>query len=837
MFASAASSRLQVSGKYFSRRGSKQYLSGLTYGPFGPGERNGGLHAPDQTLRDLELIRQMGANSLRIYHVPPDWFLDMCGEQDLSVVVSLPWMDHVDFLRERRAQEHVRAQLAKQARLLARRPEVAAVLVGNEINATLVRWLGPRRVLAFLEELIDSTKQAAPETLVTYANYPSTEYLLPENADFAAYNLYLENRPALTRYLARLQNLAGDRPLVITEFGVDALSHGRERQAETLAWQGEVTAESGAAGNFVFAFTDDWHRGGEQVTGWEFGVVDRARECKPSYFQLQSLGPLKAPEPVSPPFFSVIVCTRNGSRTLDQCLTSLENLRYPSFEILVVDDGSSDTTREIILAHTKTRYLFQEPSGLSIARNLGADHAMGEILAYTDDDCVADQDWLTYLALAFRDPAIAAAGGPNIPPPAENFSQACVIAAPGGPAHVLLTDTTAEHLPGCNLAVRKSAFTEVGGFLPKYHAAGDDVDFCWRLVERGFVIGFHPGAMVWHYRRFSIRAYFKQQIGYGNAEGLLLAQHSHRFGHFGGARWRGIVYQPALLQLTRQGGRIYSGAFGHAPFQIIYAAPFSDYFHLAASFPWLLVMVTLLANFTWSALLGGVGLGMLVVTLLLPLRQMSQLNLPARYDNWRARSVLWLLILAQPILRSISRFYRAFRSGGVPTGPNPNPRLGRFSVLGWPKRVAEIDLWSTTGQDRESLLPGLQTALRQASLPFQSDDGWKNWDLEIQASRWWAVRLTTVTEYHQNQDRLTRIRLATRATWPNILLNFSLCGALLALACLTPWKVALSALGGYFLWWLIFEMLHRRSTRRIAAMALHVAGDKGFTSVINRPQR
>ena len=835
MFASAASSRLQVSGKYFSRRGSKQYLSGLTYGPFGPGNRNGGLHAPDQTRRDLELIRQMGANSLRIYHVPPEWFLDMCGEHQLAVVVSLPWMDHVDFLREHRSQQHVRDQLAKQARLLAKRPEVAAVLVGNEINATLVRWLGPRRVLSFLETLIDSTKQAAPETLVTYANYPSTEYLLPENADFAAYNLYLENRPAFARYLARLQNLAGDRPLVITEFGIDARQHGLERQAETLAWQREVTAESGAAGNFVFSFTDDWHRGGEQVTGWEFGVVDRARERKPSYFRLQSLGPLKAPEPISSPSFSVIVCTRNGSRTLDQCLTSLENLRYPNFEILVVDDGSSDATREIILAHSKARHLFQEPSGLSTARNLGADHAAGEILAYTDDDCIADQDWLTYLALAFRDPTIAAAGGPNIPPPAENFSQACVIAAPGGPAHVLLTDTTAEHLPGCNLAVRRSAFTEVGGFLPKYHAAGDDVDFCWRLLERGYAIGFHPGAMVWHYRRFSIRAYFKQQIGYGNAEGLLLSQHSHRFGHFGGARWRGIVYHSALLQLTRQSGRIYSGAFGHAPFQIIYSAPFSDYFHLASSFPWLLVMLTMLANFTWSALLGGIGLGMLLVTLLLPLRQMRQLALPSQYEGWRARLILWLLVLAQPILRSISRFYRAFRSGGVPTGPSPGPHLGRFSLLGWPKRVAEIDLWSTAGQDRESLLPGLQTALHNASLPFQADDGWKNWDLEIQASRWWAVRLTTVTEYHQHQDRLTRVRLATRATWPNILLNFFLCSALLALSCLTPWKVALSALGGYMLWWLIFEMLHRRSTRRIATIALQVAGENGFTSVIKRP--
>ena len=363
-----------------------------------------------------------------------------------------------------------------------------------------------------------------------------------------------------------------------------------------MLWQREAVSEAGGAGNFIFAYTDEWHRGGEQITGWDFGLVDRERAPKPSFTALQSVGPLTAPESISADGtvlrFSVIVCTRNGSRTLEECLVSLENLRYPQFEIIVVDDGSTDASRQIIQSHPNIRYLFQEPAGLSIARNTGANHATGEILAYTDDDCVVDRDWLTYLAVAFRNPQYAAVGGPNIPPPAQNRAQACVIAAPGGPAHVLLTDTTAEHVPGCNLAVRKSAFTEVGGFLPKYHAAGDDVDFCWRLMERGMTIGFHPGAMVWHYRRFTVKGYLKQQIGYGKAEGLLLAQHSHRFGHFGGARWRGTVYQPALVRLTRQGGRIYSGSFGHAPFQIIYAAPFSDYFHLASSFPWLLLAAT-----------------------------------------------------------------------------------------------------------------------------------------------------------------------------------------------------------------------------------------------------
>ena len=820
--------RLQVAGKYFSRGGRKVYLSGLTYGPFGPGQVNGGLHDPAATMKDLAQLRSMGANALRLYHAPPEWFLDLCAEHELHVTVSLPWLDHVDFLSSRQAQQQVLHNLATEARRLSQRPEIDALLVGNEINTTLVRWLGPRRVLRFLEDLIDATKQAGAETLVAYASYPSTEYLLPENADFAAYNLYLENRTALTSYLARLQNLAGDRPLVITEFGIDTKSHGLDKQAEILAWERDVASAAGVAGNFVFAYTDEWHRGGEAISGWDFGIVNRDREPKPSYRQLQQTGPLCAPHLPVLPSMSVLVCTRNGSRTLEECLASLEKLSYPNFEIIVVDDGSTDQTRQIIQAHPQARYLFQEPAGLSVARNTAANYASGEILVYTDDDCVVDPDWLTYLALAFQDPKVAAAGGPNIPPAPQNLAQACVIAAPGGPAHVLLTDTTAEHLPGCNLAVRKSAFTEVGGFLPKYHAAGDDVDFCWRLSERGLTIAFHPGAMVWHYRRFSIKAYLKQQIGYGKAEGLLLGQHSHRFGHFGGARWRGTVYQSALLQLTRQSGRIYSGSFGHAPFQIIYAAPLSDYFHLASSFPWLLISVALMLNLTWNTVLGWTGLAMLALSLVLPLRQVYLLRLPSHYAGPRARLLLWFLLVAQPVVRNLSRFYWGLRSGGAPTGPIFNPRPSRFARLGFPKRVAELTFWSPTGQDREGLLAALETALTQARIPHLSDDGWRNWDLEMQPNFFWAVRLTTVTEYHQKGATLTRLRLATRATVANLLINFLLIITVLSVIFAYSTKTALITLGAFLCWLVALEFLHRHTARSIAKFSQTQATSLGL---------
>ncbi|PYO73702.1 MAG: glycosyl transferase, partial [Gemmatimonadetes bacterium] len=106
-------------------------------------------------------------------------------------------------------------------------------------------------------------------------------------------------------------------------------------------------------------------------------------------------------------------------------------------------------------------------------------------------------------------------GGPNIAPPGDGPIAECVARAPGGPVHVLLNDREAEHIPGCNMAFRKSCLEAIGGFDPQFRTAGDDVDVCWRLQERGWTLGFHPAALVWHHRRNSLRTYWRQQIGYG----------------------------------------------------------------------------------------------------------------------------------------------------------------------------------------------------------------------------------------------------------------------------------------------------------------------------------
>src|SRR5439155_6969974 len=101
----------------------------------------------------------------------------------------------------------------------------------------------------------------------------------------------------------------------------------------------------------------------------------------------------------------------------------------------------------------------------------------------------------------------------------------------------------------------------------------DDVDLCWRLQQQGWTLGFNPAAMVWHHRRNSVAAYWKQQVGYGRAEALLERKWPDKYNGPGHIRWAGRIYgSGATLQLGWRAGknRIYHGIWGMAPYQALY---------------------------------------------------------------------------------------------------------------------------------------------------------------------------------------------------------------------------------------------------------------------------
>lgn len=533
-------------------------MRAVTYGPFPAGW-------PKSFDPDFSQIVAAGFNAIRLYSLPDTRMLDAASAHNLKVFGGLAWSQNTDFCSCPGIYSAATIALVNGLTANSEHPALAGIYVGNEVPADLVRWMGPLKVQQALEALIHLGKSLAPKLLFAYANYPSTEYLEPENADFTAFNVYLEDEAAFRSYLKRLQHLAGDRPLVISEFGLDSRRNGLQQQATVLSWACQAALELETAGMTIYAWSDRWWNAGAEVLDWDFGLLDRSGLAKPAL--LADFAPPATPELLD--FCSIIICTRNGRERIGTCLTAIRQLKGGNFETLVVDDGSTDGSADFVSRNfPEVRLLQLAAGGLSTARNAGAAAAHGELLAFTDDDCAPDQDWLARLRPRFRDGQFAAAGGPNLAPAPQTWQQAVVTAAPGAPSHVMLDDDEAEHLPGCNLVVTRAAFVAIGGFDPQFQTAGDDVDFCWRLRAAGFRLGFVPGAFVWHWRRPSLVKFFRQQLGYGRAEHLLLAKYPSRFSKRGGAKWHGFIYGGGPVRVMAN-SIIYHGSMGNASYQSI----------------------------------------------------------------------------------------------------------------------------------------------------------------------------------------------------------------------------------------------------------------------------
>ncbi len=563
--------RPQVSGKFLKLGEDKFYIRGVTYGTFKPRLSGEEYPEPEIVEKDFAMMAAHGFNAIRTYTAPPRWLLDIASKHHLYVMVGLPMERYTGYLTDQKGAPSPEKIVMEGVRECAGHPAVLFYAIGNEIAASVVRWHGRKKIESFLYELYKTVKREDPDGLVTYVNYPSTEYLNLPFLDLICLNVYLEMQEHLESYLPKLQTIAGDRPLVLSEVGMDSIRNGLDRQAEALAWQVKTAFGASCAGTFVYAWTDEWYRSGEDVLDWNFGLTSRDREPKPALSSI-SRAYQELPFPVDEawPMVSVVVCTYNGSRTLQDTVMGLKQLEYPNYEVIIVDNGSTDGLTSKIAQQSGFRVIQTAPTGLSAARNTGLSESRGEIVAYIDDDARPDPHWLHYLVNSFRTSDHCGIGGPNVQPPGDGPIAECVANSPGGPAHIMLTDDIAEHIPGCNMAFRKSQLEEVGGFDPQFRVAGDDVDICWRLQSRGWSIGFSPGALVWHHRRNSISAYLRQQRGYGRAEALLERKWREKYNEVGHVTWAGRVYGKGLPSLFKGSHRIYHGVWGSAPFQSIY---------------------------------------------------------------------------------------------------------------------------------------------------------------------------------------------------------------------------------------------------------------------------
>lgn len=759
----ATRSRVYVKGKFLYAGENKFYVKGVTYGTFKPDEE--GLQFPDaETIeKDFSLMAASGINSVRTYTAPPKYLLDIALKHNLKVMVGLPWEQHITFLDEEEQMENIIKGVKKSVSALKGHPAILCFTIGNEIPAGIVRWYGKKRIENFLMTLFKAVKEVDRESLVTYVNFPTTEYLDLRFLDFDCFNVYLETPQKLSAYIARLHNLAGDRPLVLAEIGLDSMRNGLVKQAEVMTWQIQTVFGKGCAGMFVFAWTDEWWRGGFEIEDWDFGLVDRNRNPKPALQAVtQSMEAVPVPDRSDLPFFSVVICSYNGSSTIRDTLNALGRLDYPNFEVIVVNDGSTDHLEQLVKQYP-VKLITTPNRGLSNARNTGMHHAKGEIIAYIDDDAYPDPQWLLYLAYAYKNSDFAGVGGPNIAPVENGFIARCVANAPGGPVHVLLTDEIAEHIPGCNMSFKRDALLASGGFDPRFRVAGDDVDICWRLQKSGHLIGFHPSAVVWHHRRNSFRAYWKQQKGYGKAEALLEQKWPEKYNAFGHLTWSGRIYGNGLtLPINLKKGKVFYGTWGSALFQSVYQ-PADGFVNAIPLMPeWYLVTAVLafLASlgFLWWPMLWIWPLCILsfIIVIVQALISASK-NVffhPEEGRSFKSRLLITFLHMLQPLARLIGRLKNGLSplNRTAMTIGEKSPSVFRSSVF---------TIWSEKWKSAEEWLEDIECNVIALKSRVQRGGSFDRWDIQARNSLFSISRGLLAIEEHGAGKQLIRFKI-----WP-----------------------------------------------------------------------
>jgi O-antigen biosynthesis protein len=802
-----SAARVTIDGKQFAVGGDRFLYRGVTYGTFRP-RLGDDARFPDRAVikSDFASMREAGFTVVRTYTAPPDDLLELAAEWDLRVLAGVFYPDWRYMVGASRRQlrgvaRDAREAVRSAARRLASNPHVFALSLGNEIPADVVRWFGAARIGSIIDELVDVVREEDDSHLVTYANYPTAEYLPLDSLDFLTFNVFLEREHDLRRYLNRLHNLAGDRPLVLGEIGLHAGGEdGERRQAELLDWQLRTAIERGVAGTTVFSWTDEWWVGDAAVEGWHFGLTRQDRSPRPALDVAAAWNQRTVADiPFDWPSISVVICAYNAEATLAECLEHTCRLDYPGLEILVVDDGSTDSTADIARRYPQARLIEIPHGGLSVARNEGYRQANGRLVAYLDSDAYPTPEWPYYLALGLFSSTVGGVGGPNLPPADDPIGAQQVARAPGGPVHVLLTDDRAEHVPGCNMAFWRDVLIQVGGFDPVYVSAGDDVDLCWKVLDAEWEIGFHPAALVWHHRRPGLRTYLRQQRGYGRAEALVEARHPDRFTATGSARWRGRIYDSFIPALGRQ--RVYRGLYGGAAYQSIYRSGgyTLDLLHQVGVPAAAVALLSGPLGFVWPVLALPALVALVLVASLFVI-DMRRAHPPRWLSRGRLsfRAGVAAMHLLQPLVRVWGRVrHRPLARADLPPAGPP------FHVARRQRGVLVL----VEDRPRVELAMGIVTELRRAGMRAEPPTGWEDHDARLAGS--FLVVGDLVTSSHPVGYVQVRVRRRLRL-WP--LAAGGLAAAIVALVAWVPGAllVVLGALDLGRGWWRTGPFVRRR---------------------------
>lgn len=208
---------------------------------------------------------------------------------------------------------------------------------------------------------------------------------------------------------------------------------------------------------------------------------------------------------------SVVVCTYNRRNRVAQTLEALREQDYPRFEVIVVNGPSTDGTAEMLVGWADRVRIFDcAEASIGQARNVGVQHAAGEIVAFIDDDAIPRADWLVHMVKPFRDERVGAVGGPVFDVPLDRFDwKICtstrlgvvnVDSPPPISAYHAVGADPFPYLAGCNAGIRRSALQQIGGFNAALPYVYEDTDVCCHLNDAGYRFDYVDRLQVSHYR-------------------------------------------------------------------------------------------------------------------------------------------------------------------------------------------------------------------------------------------------------------------------------------------------------------------------------------------------
>jgi len=255
------------------------------------------------------------------------------------------------------------------------------------------------------------------------------------------------------------------------------------------------------------------------------------------------------------PKISIIVPAYNVEKTIKRCIESLLRLNYGNYEIIIVDDGSTDATKQILSGYKeKISVMALEHRGPSHCRNRAVSESKAEYVAFTDADCIVDKNWLKELLIGFSGENIAAVGGSQLSPDDETaFGRRVQLFFEltgflGGYIKKSRRNSLSKvpHNPSCNVMYRREALLAIGGF-DEWLWPGEDVDLDYRLAKKGFVLLFNPRAIIYHYRPGSLKKVYSMMCRYGVVQAIL----TKRYGFFRKIQFVPIFFLFLILLFIR----------------------------------------------------------------------------------------------------------------------------------------------------------------------------------------------------------------------------------------------------------------------------------------------